>query len=228
MGSILVAGGTGALGAAVLRDLLDAGHRVAATWVEDRERERVEADLGDDASLTLVKADLMDPEAVENAVASVDGLTAVVNLVGGFLAGPRVHETEPDDWERMLRLNLRPGFLLARAAIPRMLERGGGVYVGVSARPALQPFPGSAAYSTAKAGVIAFVKALHADYGKQGLRANAILPSIIDTPANRAATPDADFSKWPQPAEIAQVIRFLVSDDSALTSGAAIPVYGRA
>ncbi len=228
MGSILVAGGTGALGAAVLRDLLDAGHRVAATWVEDRERERVEADLGDDASLTLVRADLMDPEAVENAVASVDDLAAVVNLVGGFLAGPRVHETEPDDWERMLRLNLRPGFLLARAAIPRMLERGGGAYVGVSARPALQPFPGSAAYSTAKAGVIAFVKALHADYGKQGLRANAILPSIIDTPANRAATPDADFSKWPQPAEIAQVIRFLVSDDSALTSGAAIPVYGRA
>src|SRR3954466_3939823 len=109
MGSILVAGGTGALGSAVLRDLLGAGHRVTATWVHDRERERVEADLGGDRSLTLVEADVMDPTAVEHAVASVDGLTAVVNLVGGFLSGPRVHETEPEDWERMLRLNLRPG-----------------------------------------------------------------------------------------------------------------------
>jgi NAD(P)-dependent dehydrogenase (short-subunit alcohol dehydrogenase family) len=228
MGSILVAGGTGALGSAVLRELLDAGHEVTTTWVAPRERERAEADFGDVTSLTLVEADLMEPQAVESAVESVEDLGAVVNLVGGFLSGPRVHETDPEDWERMLRLNLRPGFLLARAAVPRMLERGGGAYVGVGARTALQPFPGSAAYATAKAGVIAFVKALHADYGKQGVRANAILPSIIDTPANRAATPDADFSKWVQPAEIAKVIRFLVSDDSAVTSGAAIPVYGRA
>src|SRR6476660_754773 len=124
----------------------------------------------------------------------------------------------------MLRLNLRPGFLLARAAVPRIIEGGGGAYVGVAARPALQPFPGSAAYSTAKAGVLAFVRALHADYAKQGLRANAILPSVIDTPANRASEPDADFAKWVQPAEIAKVIRFLVSDDSGVTSGAAVPV----
>lgn len=228
MSSILVAGGTGALGSAVLRELIDAGYRVTTTWVEERERERVQEAFGDNASLTLVEADLMEPKAVDRAVESVDDLGAVVNLVGGFLAGPRVHETDPDEWERMLRLNLRPGFLLAHAGVPRMLERGGGAYVGVSARAALQPFPGAAAYTTAKAGVIAFVKALHADYGKQGLRANAILPSIIDTPANRAATPDADFSKWPQPAELAKVIRFLVSDGSAVTSGAAIPVYGRA
>jgi NAD(P)-dependent dehydrogenase (short-subunit alcohol dehydrogenase family) len=228
MSSILVAGGTGALGSAVLRELLDAGHRVTTTWVAGRERERVQEAFGEAGALTLVEADVMDPDAVAKAVDSVEDLAAVVNLVGGFLSGPRVHETDPEEWERMLRLNLRPGFLLARAAVPGMLERGGGAYVGVGARTALQPFAGAAAYATAKAGVITFVKALHADYGKQGLRANAILPSIIDTPANRAATPDADFSKWVQPAEIAKVIRFLVSDDSAVTSGAAIPVYGRA
>ncbi len=183
----------------------------------------VEAD-----GLSLVQADLMDPDAVASAVDSVDDLGAVVNLVGGFSYGPRVHEMDPDEWERLLRLNLRPGFLLARAAMPRLVERGGGAYVGVSARAALRPFPGASAYVTSKAAVIAFVQTLDADYRQDGIRANAVLPSVIDTPANRAAEPDADYSKWVQPAEIAKVIRFLVSGDSAVTSGGAIPVYGRA
>ena len=226
MHAVLVAGGTGALGGAVLRELVDAGHSVTATWVLDRERDRVAQDLGD--AVSLVQADLFDPDNVNEAVNGVSGLGAVVNLVGGFASGPLVHETDPDDWEKLLRLNLRPGFLLARAAMPRLLERGGGAYVGVSARPALRPFAGAAAYVTSKAAVLAFVQALDADYRKDGIRANAILPSVIDTPANRAAEPDADYSKWVQPAEIAKVIRFLVSDDCSVTSGAAIPVYGRA
>src|SRR4051794_11882846 len=226
MRGVLVAGGTGALGRGVLRELLDSGYPVTATWVMERERDGVKSDFGDD--VTLVEADLMDPDAVERAVASVDDLGAVVNLVGGFSIGPKVHETDVEEWERLLRLNLRPGFLLARAAMPRLVEAGGGSYVGVSARPALRPFSGAAAYVTAKAAVIAFVQALDADYRKQGVRANAILPSVIDTPANRAGEPDADFSKWVQPADVAKVIRFLVSDDSAPTSGAAIPVYGQA
>jgi NAD(P)-dependent dehydrogenase (short-subunit alcohol dehydrogenase family) len=224
--AVLVAGGTGALGAGVLRELLDSGYPVTATWLVERERERVTSDFGDD--VTLVEADLMDPGAVDRAVASVEDLGAVVNLVGGFASGPKVHETDVEEWERLLRLNLRPGFLLARAAMPRLVEAGGGSYVGVSARPALRPFAGAAAYVTSKAAVIAFVQALDADYRKQGVRANAILPSVIDTPANREAEPDADFSKWVEPADIAKVIRFLVSDDSAPTSGAAIPVYGQA
>ncbi|MEA2396482.1 MAG: hypothetical protein QOK25_38 [Thermoleophilaceae bacterium] len=228
MRGVLVAGGTGALGAAVLRDLLDHGYPVTASWMVEGERERVERDFAGADGLTLVEADLMEPDGASRAVAAVEDLGAVVNLVGGFAAGPRLHEADPDEFERLLRLNLRPGLLLACAAMPRMLESGGGAYVGVSARPALRPFPGGAAYATAKAAVLAFVQALDADYGKDGIRSNAILPSVIDTPANRAATPDADFSKWVKPAEIARVIRFLVSDDSAVTSGAAIPVYGRA
>jgi NAD(P)-dependent dehydrogenase (short-subunit alcohol dehydrogenase family) len=164
----------------------------------------------------------------EEAVAAVDDLEAVVNLVGGFASGPRVHETDWEDFEGMLRLNLAPAFNLARAAMPRLVERGGGAFVAVSARAALRPFPGAAAYVTAKAAVIAFVQALDADYRAEGVRANAILPSVIDTPANREGQPDADHSKWVQPAEIARVVRFLVSGESAVTSGAAIPVYGRA
>jgi NAD(P)-dependent dehydrogenase (short-subunit alcohol dehydrogenase family) len=133
-----------------------------------------------------------------------------------------------DDFDRLLRLNVVPAFNLARAAMPGLVERGGGAFVAVSARAALRPFAGAAAYIAGKAAVLAFVQALDAEYRAKGVRANAIVPSVIDTPANRAGQPDADHSKWVQPAEIAKVVRFLVSDDSRVTSGAAIPVYGRA
>ena len=224
--SVLVAGGTGALGGAVLADLVNSGYPVTATWVVDRERERVERSLGD--RVTLVQADLMDQQAVQSAIDQVDDLGAVVNLVGGYSSGGRVHETDPENFEKMLDLNLRPGFLLARAAMPKLIEAGGGSYVGVGARAALRPFKGASGYITAKAGVIAFVQALAVEYRDDGIRANAVLPSTIDTPANREQMPNADHSKWVPPEQIARVIRFLVSDDSAPTSGAAIPVYGRA
>jgi NAD(P)-dependent dehydrogenase (short-subunit alcohol dehydrogenase family) len=223
---VLVAGGTGHLGGAVLEALVEGGWDVTATWVLERERDRVAGALGD--RVQLVQADLFDPDAVASAVEFVDDLGAVVNLVGGYASGGKVHEVEPDELDRMLQLNLKPGFLLARAAMPRLVEAGGGAYVGVSARAALRPFPGAAAYITAKAGVIAFVQALAVEYRDAGIRANAVLPNAIDTPANREQMPNADFSKWVPPAEIARVIRFLVSDDSKPTSGAAVPVYGPA
>lgn len=221
--TVLVAGGTGALGGAVVRELIDSGYDVAVTWIVDRERERLEG-----TPVQLVRADLLDPADAAAAVNKVTGLEGVVNLVGGFADGPRVHETDLADFERLLRLNLVPGFNLAHAAMPLLVERGGGAFVGVSARAALRPFAGAAGYIASKAAVLAFVQALDAEYRAQGVRANAILPSTIDTPANRAAQPDADFSKWVAPAEIARVVRFLVSEESAATTGAAVPVYGRA
>jgi len=226
--AVLVAGGTGALGAAVLDVLLEGGYPVTTTWVVADERERIEKDFEGRSGLTLVSADLMDPEAVDEAVGGVDKLGAIVNLVGGFSMPGKVHESDVEDFDKQLRLNLRPGFLLARAGMPRLISNGGGAFVGVSARPALQPFAGAAGYITAKAGVLAFIRALDAEYRQDGVRCNAILPSVIDTPANRRAQPGADYSKWVPPQQIAHVVRFLVSDESAPTSGAAIPVYGRA
>jgi NAD(P)-dependent dehydrogenase (short-subunit alcohol dehydrogenase family) len=221
--AVLVAGGTGFLGGAVVRELVGAGHKVAATWIVDAERERLEAE-----PVELVQADLFDATQVEAAVDAAEDLEAVVNLVGGFASGPRVHETEPEEFERMMRLNVMPAFLLARAAMPRMMERGGGAFVGVSARPALRPYSGAAGYITSKAALLALIQALDAEYKDDGIRCNAILPSVIDTPANREAMPDADYTRWVPPKQIAKVVRFLVSEESAATSGAAVPVYGRA
>ena len=221
--AVLVAGGTGFLGAAVVSELIESRRDVCATWIVESERERIAS-----PAVTLVHADLFDPDAVDAAVAAVPDLDAVVNLVGGFSDGPLVHETDPAEFDRLIRLNLTPLFLLARAAMPRLVERGGGAFVGVSARTALRPYPGAAAYATSKAAVLALIQALDVEYRKEGVRCNAILPSVIDTPANRESQPDADHSKWVQPEEIARVVRFLVSDESAVTSGAAVPVYGRA
>jgi NAD(P)-dependent dehydrogenase (short-subunit alcohol dehydrogenase family) len=180
------------------------------------------------AGVTHLAADLFDPASAAEAVGSVEGLDAVVNLVGGYSQIGKVGDAELGDFEAMLRLNLVPAFNLAHAAMPRMAESGGGAFVGVSARAALEPFGGASGYIAAKAAVLAFVKALDAEYGDAGVRSNAVLPSVIDTPANREASPNADWSKWVPPEQIARVIAFLCSDDSASTSGAAVLVYGLA
>ena len=127
----------------------------------------------------------------------------------------------------MLALNLTTAVNASRAALPTMLEAGGGSIVCVGTRSALEPFSGGAAYAISKAAVLALVRSLHAEYRDDGIRTNAIVPSVIDTPANRESMPDADFDSWVEPAEIARVIRFLCSDDSSPISGDEIPVYGR-
>jgi NAD(P)-dependent dehydrogenase (short-subunit alcohol dehydrogenase family) len=226
----IVTGGTGGLGSAVTARLLADGWRVVVPWVVEAELGRVDAGQ---AGLDLVRADLFEAGEVASVVTAgaADAavpLRGVVNLVGGFSVGGRVHETPLDQFEAQFRLNLRPTYLVTAAALPRLIEAGGGSIVCVGTRAALQPFPGAAGYVASKAAVIAFAAAVSAEYKNDGVRCNAILPSVIDTPANRAAMPDADHQRWVKPAEIAGVIAHLLSDDSSPTSGAAIPVYGRA
>jgi len=225
----LITGGTGGLGVAVVERFLADGWKVVVPWVHERERQRLPARPG----LTLFEADLLDPGSAAAAVDAAAGdagaaLGALVNLVGGFASGPRVHETPVEDFEAQFRLNLRPAYLCAQVALPHLIDAGDGAIVCVSTRAALEPFSGAAGYISSKAAVLAFVKALAVEYRDDGVRANAVLPSVIDTPGNRASMPDADHSEWVDPAAIAGVIAFLCSADSAPTSGAAIPVYGRA
>lgn len=222
----MVTGGAGGLGGAVLETLRDQGWRVVAP-VRSGATDRLPKDV------VAVEADLSAPADVQAAVAVAAGepdapLRAVVNLVGGYAGGGPVHETPIEDFEAILRVNLRPTYLMTATALPHLVAAGGGSIVCVSSRAAVAPFAGAAGYVTAKAAVLAFANAVAVEYKKFGVRCNTVLPSVIDTPGNRAGQPAADFSRWVSPAEIAQVIAFLTDDASAPTSGATIPVYGRA
>ena len=224
-GTVLVTGGSGALGGAVTEAFLADGWRVVAASRSGRA-------AGHDR-LVAVAADLDEPADVDATVATAaaDGaapLRALVNLVGGYTQGGRVHETPVEELERQLALNLRPTWLVTKAVLPHLVDAGGGSVVCVSARAAVRPFRGAGGYSAAKAAVLAFAQAVAVEYAADGIRCNAVLPSVIDTQANRDHEPDADHSRWVPPAQVAAVIRFLCSEDSAPTSGAAVPVYGRA
>jgi NAD(P)-dependent dehydrogenase (short-subunit alcohol dehydrogenase family) len=225
----IITGGTGGLGSAVVTRLLDDDWRVVVPWIAEAELERVEKREG----LELVEADLFEQASVQGVIEAAAGdaaapLRGLVNLVGGFAMGKRVHETPIEEFEKQFRLNLRPTYLMTEAAVPHMLGDRDGAIVCVGTRAALQPFKGAAGYISSKAAVIAFASAVATEYKEDGIRCNTILPSVIDTPGNRASTPDADFDRWVKPAEIAAVIAHLRSPESAPVSGAAIPVYGRA
>jgi NAD(P)-dependent dehydrogenase (short-subunit alcohol dehydrogenase family) len=225
----IVTGGTGGLGSAVVARLLEDGWRVVAPWIVESERERMETRDG----LCFVKADLFAPEQVAEVVAeatkeSEAPLRGVVNLVGGFAAGERVADTPLEEFERQFELNLRPTYLVTQASLPHMVEAGGGSIVCVGTRAVYHPFKGAAGYISSKAAVIAFAAAVAVEYKDDLVRCNAIVPSVIDTPGNRASMPNAEHERWVKPEEIAGVISHLLSDESRPTSGAAIPVYGRA
>ena len=177
-------------------------------------------------------ADVSDEKAASELVSQVVArrgrLDAVVNAVGSWAGGAKLWDADAGELDRMLAVNLRPCWTLSRAAAPRMVAQKSGAIVHVVSRAAVAHESGQAAYAAAKAAALALTDSLAADLGGTGVRANAVLPSVIDTEANRRAMPKADFSKWPKPADIARVIVFLCSDAARLIHGAAIPVYGNA
>jgi NAD(P)-dependent dehydrogenase (short-subunit alcohol dehydrogenase family) len=222
MRTALITGGTGGLGASVVQAFLDDGWRVVVPIFAPAERERLPE------GAESLDADLTDPDDVARAVriaASQEGapLRALANLVGGFAADQPVIDTLLADFEAMFALNLRPTYLVTQCTLQRMVGSGGGAIVCVASRAALEPFAGAAGYAAAKAAVIAFARTVAAEHRADGVRCNAIVPSMIDTPANRAASPGA-VDRMVPPEKVARVIRFLCDDDSAAINGAVVPV----
>jgi NAD(P)-dependent dehydrogenase (short-subunit alcohol dehydrogenase family) len=182
--------------------------------------ERLEGQLVDVTDEAAVR------QLIENIVRKHGRLDAMVNAVGGYAGGTKLWELETKVFDQMMALNLRSGYALSRAAVRAMLKKGRGAIVNVAAKAAFDHAAGAAAYAASKSAAVALLDSLAADLKGTGIRANTILPSIIDTEANRKAMPNADFAKWPKPEDIARVILFLCSDDAKVIQGAAIPVYG--
>ena len=228
---VLVAGGTGGLGRAVTLAFLAEGAKVIATFRIQEELDAAKSSVGANAAnLDGVSVDVTDEAAVrqliEKILAKHGRLDALVNTVGGYAGGVKFWEMESKVFDQMLALNLRSGYALCRAGARAMLKQGRGAIVNVAAKAAFDHAPGAAAYAASKAAAVAMLDSLAADLKGTGVRVNSILPSIIDTPANRKAMPNSDFAKWPKPEEIARVILFLCSEDARVIHGAAIPVYG--
>ena len=222
--TVLVAGGTGGLGRAVAVSFLEAGANIIVTY-----RKQAEFDsLPKTRSLTGSVTDVTDENSVralvESTLAVHQKIDVLVNTVGGYTGGVKLWEADARVLENMLSLNLRSGYTLLRQIVPVMLQQNGGAIVNIAAKAALDHPAGAAAYAASKAAALAMVGSLAADLKHTGVRVNSVLPSIIDTEANRRAMPKADFTRWPKPAEIARVILFLCSDEARLIHGASIPV----
>ena len=216
---VLIAGGSGALGQTVVPAFVATGARVITVdqhppIVQAEGRTGMKANVTDEADVRRL---------VEEVIRTVGHIDALINLVGGFAIG-RVVETDTSLWHRMLNMNLTASFLLSRAVLPHMLERRMGRIVHVAARAALEPFPGAAAYIVSKSGLVSLIRALSTELARSGVTVNGVLPTIIDTPANRRSMPDADPSKWVRPESIAQTLIFLASEEANQINGALIPV----
>jgi NAD(P)-dependent dehydrogenase (short-subunit alcohol dehydrogenase family) len=229
---VLVSGGTGGLGRAVSLAFLAKGARVVVTYRRPEQFDALKklvagnvtglegqsvSDVTDEKEVTAL---------VEGIVARHGQLDAMVNTVGGYAGGVRLWELDTKVFDQMLALNLRAGYALARAAVRVMLKQGGGAIVNIAAKAAVDHGGGAAAYAASKAAAVAMIDSLAEDLKGTGIRVNSVLPSIIDTEANRQAMPKADFAKWPKAEDIARVVVFLCSDDAKVIHGASVPVFG--
>jgi len=216
---VLIAGGSGALGHTVRPACVKAGAQVLTV---DRNPPASQS-----TDWRVLKADVTDEADVQRLVREVIGthgrIDVLINLVGGFAMG-RVEDTDAALWQRMLTLNVTAAFLLSKTVLPHMVERGAGRILHVAAWAAVEPFPGAAAYIVAKSSLLALIRVLALELKGSGVTVNGVLPTTIDTPANRASMPEVDPSTWTKPESIANTLLFLASEEASQINGAAIPV----
>jgi len=222
----LVTGASGGLGAFVTRAFLDAGATVIGT------SPRIEQSSFSDGNFMALRGEitsLQSATALLDQVASRFGrLDILVHTVGGFAGGKTLANTDDATFQRMLEVNLMVTFHVLRAALPLIRKSGSGCIVGIGSRAAVEPGAKVGAYSASKAAMVSLVRTVAEENKDVGITANVILPGTIDTPANRKEMPDADFTKWVQPAKLAALVVFLASDAGKDINGAVIPMYGKA
>ncbi|GBD37969.1 Dihydroanticapsin 7-dehydrogenase [bacterium HR37] len=228
----IVTGGTGALGRVIVSEFLKEGAKVICTYIVDEELRDVLPLLSQFRDqIVFTKTNVIKQKQVERTVQKTlrrfGRIDILVNTVGGFAYAPVV-ETDEKTWDHMMNINLKSTFLCSKAVLPHMIKQNYGKIINISSRPALKGAAGVGAYGASKAGVLNLTEAIAEEVREYDINVNAILPSVIDTPANRKAMPEADFSKWVKPEEIARVVVFLASDESKPISGAGIPVFGKA
>lgn len=227
---VVVTGGTGYLGSSVCKAFAEAGAKVVAVYLLDREVPWFEKTLGSRAkSATLAKADVTKAgemeRVVKNVITRFKRIDVLVNTVGGYMAGA-VAETTEDDFDRAMALNLKSAFFSCKAVIPSMRRSKRGSIVNTSSEASLVGDEESFLYSASKAGVNRLTESLARELKAANVKVNCVMPRVMDTPANRKAMPKANFSGWVKTDQVARVIRWLCSDEAAPISGAAIPVYG--
>ncbi len=231
----VVTGATGALGKVITKMLLQRGMQVVSTYKNEGPQKQLLDFLGElKNNLTSIEADVTVEKDVEALFAKTiekhGRVDVLLNIVGTYKGGNEINNTSESEWDIMMNVNLKSAFLCTKAALQHMIRQNYGKIVSVAARPAIEKRyrVKSGAYAVSKAGVVVLTETVAEEVKKYDINVNAIMPSTIDTPDNRKSMPQADFSKWVSPEEIANVIQYLISEDSKITSGAAVPVYGKA
>ena len=223
---VLVTGASGGLGAYLVQAFLDAGATVVGTSRKVKQSDIPGADF------TAIPGEISSASAanlvIENLLGQFGRLDVLAHTVGGFAGGQPVAETDDETFQRMFDLNVTSCFHILRASIPALRQSGSGRIIAIGSRAAIEPGPGVGAYGASKAAMVSLIKTVALENRDAGVTANVILPGTMDTPANRAAMPDADFSKWVQPGNVANLAVWLGGDAAKEINGAAIPVYGNA
>ena len=226
--TVLVTGGTGALGRAITSAFIRCNAEVISSYVVEKEIEQLKTETR--SAVQLIKADVTKEEEVKRLVSNIISkyghIHILANVVGGYFGGKSVSELDEKEWDLMITMNLKTAFLISKHVIPQMILSKYGRAVHVSSRTGLRSTGYDSAYAASKSGLIRLVESLAEETKESNINVNCIMPSMLDTEANRKAMPTADFSKWVKPEDLANVVLFLCSEDARVITGAAIPTYG--
>jgi NAD(P)-dependent dehydrogenase (short-subunit alcohol dehydrogenase family) len=236
---VMITGGTGALGKVLTKSFLNCNPRaIISTYRSEKELQELKAEinnLSDRSTKTttateFIKADITKENEIMEVISKIiqiyEQIHILVNVVGGYIGGKSVTELNESEWDSMININLKSAFLISKHIIPLMTLNHYGKIVHISSRTGIKAEGNDSAYAASKAGLIRFVESVSQEVKKSNITINCVLPTIIDTKANRLAMPNADYSKWINSEDLSNVIMFLCSDYSKIINGSAIPTYG--